>query len=128
MRWSLWRRNASRVAFEASTPDLPLMPRSLSRPQCRATRRTTDSERWMLRLSQTISHRVLAAALLSKVLLGPGVADHPGDFADRDIETGDQGLRAVAAILEFAPLDLARLHRQPRRDALQRLNAGHLVD
>src|SRR6516162_7628337 len=56
----------------------------------------------------------------SKVLLGPGVADHPGDFADRDIETGDQGLRAVAAILEFAPLDLARLHRQPRRDALQR--------
>src|SRR6516225_2249220 len=64
----------------------------------------------------------------SKVLLGPGVADHPGDFADRDIETGDQGLRAVAAILEFAPLDLARLHRQPRRDALQRLNTGHLVD
>jgi hypothetical protein len=50
------------------------------------------------------------------------------DFADRDIETGDQGLRAVVAILEFAPLDLARLHRQPRRDALQRLNAGHLVD
>src|ERR1700704_5299996 len=63
-----------------------------------------------------------------KVLLGPSVADHPGDFADRDIETGDQGLRAVTAILEFAPLDLARLHRQPRRDALQRLNAGHLVD
>ena len=27
----------------------------------------------------------------SKVLLGPGVADHPGDFAGRDIETGDQG-------------------------------------
>src|SRR5215470_7995326 len=64
----------------------------------------------------------------SKVLLGPGVANHPGDFADRDIKTGDQGLRAVTAILEFAPLDLARLHRQPRRDALQRLNAGHLVD
>src|SRR5580658_3695356 len=40
----------------------------------------------------------------SKVLLGAGVADHPDDFADRDIETGDQGLRAVAAILEFAPL------------------------
>src|SRR5271156_1569235 len=51
MRWSLWRRNASRVALEASTPDLPLMPRSPSRPQCCATRRTTDSERWMLRLS-----------------------------------------------------------------------------
>jgi hypothetical protein len=64
----------------------------------------------------------------SEVLLGAGVADHPDDFADRDIETGDQGLRAVAAILEFAPLDLARLHRQSRCDALQRLNAGHLVD
>ena len=51
----------------------------------------------------------------SKVVLGPGVADHPGDFTDRDIETGDQGLRAVAAILEFTLLDLARLHRQPRR-------------
>src|ERR1700682_1445805 len=63
-----------------------------------------------------------------KVLLRPGVADHPGDFADRDIETGDQGLRAVAAILELAPLDLAGLHWQSRRGALQGLNAGHLVD
>src|SRR5580693_6691707 len=67
MRWSFWRRNASRVALEASTPDLPLAPRSPSRPQCCATRRTTDSERWVLRLSQTMSHRVLAAALLSKL-------------------------------------------------------------
>src|SRR6202040_3126132 len=50
-----------------------------------------------------------------KVLLGPGVADHPGDYADRDSETGDQGLCAVPAILEFAPLDLARLHRRRLR-------------
>src|ERR1700724_661925 len=56
------------------------------------------------------------------------VAVHPGDFADRDIESGDQGLRAVAAILELAPLDLAGLHWQSRRGALQGLNAGHLVD
>src|SRR6266481_2178597 len=63
-----------------------------------------------------------------KILFGPGVADHPGDFADRDIESGDQGLRAVAAIFELAPLDLARTHRQSRRGALQGLNAGHLVD
>src|SRR6516225_2035411 len=34
MRWSLWRRHACRVALEASTPDLPLMQRSPSRPQC----------------------------------------------------------------------------------------------
>ena len=33
-------------------------------PQWRATRRTTESERWILRLSQMISHRTLGAALL----------------------------------------------------------------
>jgi hypothetical protein len=33
----------------------------------------------------------------------------------------------VAPVLELAPLDLVRHHRQPRRDALQGLNAGHLV-
>jgi len=44
---------------------------------------------------------------MCEILFGPRVADHPGDFADRDIESGDQGLRAVAAILELAPLDLA---------------------
>ena len=89
----------------------------------------------MLRLSQTMSQRVLGATPLSKlaekpceVLLRPGVADHAFDLAGGDIEGGDQGLSAMAAVLELTPLDLARLHRQARRDALQRLNAGHLVD
>ena len=89
----------------------------------------------MLRLSQTMSHRVLGAALFStraeksrEVLFGPGIADHAFDLAGGDVEGGDQGLSAMAAILELAPLDLARHHRQSRRDALQRLNAGHLVD
>src|ERR1700724_4111250 len=63
-----------------------------------------------------------------KILLGPGVADHPGDFAVRGIKGCDQGLSAVAAILELAPLDPARVDRQSRRGALQGLNAGHLVD
>src|SRR5580700_3353122 len=63
-----------------------------------------------------------------KILLGPPVADHACDLAAGDIEAGDQGLRAVAAILELAPLDLAGLHRQSRRGTLQGLNAGHLVD
>jgi len=31
-------------------------------------------------------------------------------------------------ILELAPLDMPRLHRQGRGGTLQRLNAGHLVD
>src|SRR5260370_32720358 len=47
------RRNASRVALHASTPDFPLTPSLSLRPEARATRRTTDSERGMLRLSQT---------------------------------------------------------------------------
>src|SRR5271156_2954423 len=63
-----------------------------------------------------------------KILLGAGIADHSADLAGGDIESSDQGLRAVAAILELAPLDLAGLHRQSRRGALQGLNAGHLVD
>src|SRR3984893_12919291 len=63
-----------------------------------------------------------------KILVGLRVADHPRDFADRNIESRDQSLRAVAAILELAPLDLAGLHWQSRRGALQGLNAGHLVD
>jgi len=63
-----------------------------------------------------------------KILLGPGVADHSAHLAGGDIETRDQGLRAVAAIFELASLDLARPHRQSRRGALQCLNASHLVD
>src|ERR1043166_4591668 len=65
-RCSGLRRNASRVRLQASTPDLPLTPRLILRPQARATRRTTDSERGMLRLSQTMSHLVSGAELLSK--------------------------------------------------------------
>src|SRR5580693_4457569 len=63
-----------------------------------------------------------------KILLGPPVADHACDLATGDIEAGDQGLRAVASILELAPLDLAGLHWQSRRGTFQGLNAGHLVD
>src|ERR1700730_13825414 len=36
------RRNASRVALHASTPDFPLTPSLSLRPETRATRRTTD--------------------------------------------------------------------------------------
>jgi hypothetical protein len=63
-----------------------------------------------------------------KILFGARVADHARDLAGGDIEAGDQGLGAVAAVFELAPLDFAGLHRQPRRGALQGLNAGHLVN
>src|SRR5271169_6088935 len=50
-----------------------------------------------------------------KILLGAGIADHSADLAGGDIESSDQGLRAVAAILELAPLDLAGLPRHRLR-------------
>ena len=45
MRCSELRRNASRVALEASRPDLPLTPSLPLRPQWRATRRTMETLR-----------------------------------------------------------------------------------
>src|ERR1700738_1818405 len=128
------RRNASRVALDASTPDFPLTPSLSLRPETRATRRTTDSERWMLRLSQTMSHFVLGAALLSRwrrpreILFRPVIAYDAFHPARGDVKSSDKGLSAVALIFDLASLDLARHQRQPRRDALQRLNAGHFVD
>ncbi len=70
----------------------------------------------------------LAAEKSGEILLGARVTDHASDLAGGDVERGDQGLSAMAAVLELTPLDLAGHHRQSRRDALQGLNAGHLVD
>ena len=63
-----------------------------------------------------------------KILFGPGIADHAFDLAGGNIEGRNQGLGAMTVIFEFTPLDLARRHRQSRRDALEDLDAGHLVD
>jgi hypothetical protein len=64
----------------------------------------------------------------SEILLGPGVADDPFDLAGGNVEGSDQGLSAVASVLELTSLDPAWYHRQTWSDALQGLNAGHLVD
>src|SRR5579863_340608 len=69
-----------------------------------------------------------AAEKPCEVILRPGIADHAFDCAGGDVEGGDQGLSAMTAVLELTPFDLARHHRQPGGDALQGLNAGHLVD
>jgi hypothetical protein len=89
----------------------------------------------MLRLSHTIFHRVSGPALFSRafeeareVLLAAGIADHAFDLAGGDVEGGDQGLGPVTAVFEFMPLDLARHHRQVRRNPFQGLDAGLLVD
>ena len=62
------------------------------------------------------------------VLLGAPVADHALDPAAHHIKAGDQGLGAMALILELAPLDPTGAHRQVQGDALQRLDAGSLID
>jgi hypothetical protein len=63
-----------------------------------------------------------------EILFRPRVADDAFDLASGDVESGDQGLSAVALVFELASLDLARHHGKARRGALQCLNAGHLVD
>ena len=135
MRWSGWRRKASRVALDASTPDLPLRPSLPLRPQWRATRRTTDWEKVDVEIvADDVPAGIggnaaqQAAEKPCEVILRPGIADHAFDRAGGDVEGGDQGLSTMAAVLELTPLDLARHHRQPGRNALQGLNAGHLVD
>src|SRR4051812_15791749 len=45
-----------------------------------------------------------------EVLFRPGVADNALDFASADVESGDQGLGAVALIFKLASLDFARHH------------------
>src|SRR5262245_28405766 len=72
--------------------------------------------------------RQQAAEKARKILFGPGIADHALDLAGGDVEGGNQGLSAMAAVLELTPFDLAWHHRQSRRDALKGLDAGHLVD
>src|SRR5438477_4018002 len=51
-----------------------------------------------------------AAEEAREILLSPGIADHTFDLAGGNVEGRDQGLSAVAVILEFPPLDLARHH------------------
>src|SRR3974390_3503199 len=69
-----------------------------------------------------------AAEKPREILFGPGVADNACHLSRADVESGDQGLSAVALVLELAAFDLARHHRQARRNTLQGLNAGHFVD
>ncbi len=59
--------------------------------------------------------------------LGAAVTHNALNFAGDNVEGSDQGLRAVADILELAPLYHPWLHGQRWRGAFQRLNAGHLV-
>jgi hypothetical protein len=48
----------------------------------------------------------------------------PSTLPVGNIQGRNQHLSAVAAVLELTPLDLARRHRQSRRDALERMRMG----
>jgi hypothetical protein len=84
--------------------------------------RTTASERWILRLSQTISHRTSEAALLSKLR-----RKRAKSFSVRVLPITPSTL-SVATSKAAIRVCLARHHRQSWRDALEGLDTGHLVD
>ena len=63
-----------------------------------------------------------------EVVFGASRPDDTAHLAGGDIETGDQGLGTMADVLVFPSFDQARLERQRRGCALERLDAGHLVD
>ena len=67
MRWWMSSKNASRMAIDASTPDLPFSPRSSSISHRRATRRSTLSEICVLRLSAITRHFVVGAPASNRV-------------------------------------------------------------
>ena len=62
-----------------------------------------------------------------EVGFAPVLADPAGNLSGRHVEPGDQGLGAVADILELPPFDGTRAQGQARRAALQGLDAGHLI-
>ena len=62
-----------------------------------------------------------------EVVFGASRPDDTAHLAGGDIETGDQGLGTMADV-RFPSFDQARLERQRRGCALERLDAGHLVD
>ncbi len=83
-----------------------------------------DDAPWLVR-------HPLAEARLEEgceVGFGTAFADRALERAGGDIEGGDERLRAVALVFELPALDLARLHRQAGGQALQGLDAGHLID
>ena len=114
------RRNASRVALDASTPDFPLTPSLNLRPQTRATRRTTDFRKVDVEIvadnGPVCGGSGAAEQVAEKpreILFRPGIANDAFDLASGDVESGDQGLSAVALIFELASLTLPGTNGSP---------------
>src|ERR1700722_9806555 len=125
MRWLPSRRNVSGVTIDWRMPDFPFSPRSSLMLQRSATKRTTPSDMWVLRLSQTTFHGAVGGARRTDC---PGTTQNlprseylrwSRGLCRGDIKRGDQGFFAMPDILELPPFDVSRLHRQARRSMFQ---------
>ena len=63
-----------------------------------------------------------------EILFGAGIADRATDRSGGDVESGDQGFRAMPDVFEFTPFDMPWLHGQAFGGPFQGLDPGHLVD
>jgi hypothetical protein len=99
-----------------------------------ATKRTTAFKQWILRLSltgcQTVSRERLARRRRDRAgsLPRASLADAVADLCRGHIETGNEGRGAVANVFKLRALGASGPYRLRRRNALERLQAGHLVD
>ena len=113
MRWA-WLWNVSRVSIDWRTRVFPFSPSSSWVPQSFATKRTTPSDMWVLRLSHTISHDAVRGFEANncpgrhEIGLGAAITDDGDDLAGSGVERRDQGFRAMADIFEFPPFDVPR--------------------
>ncbi len=77
------------------------------------------------RIGGRLDHRF---DVVSEILLRPSRPHRGGDdLARSHLETGNQGLRAVADVLKFAQCDVAWLHGLRRMFALGGLDTGLLI-
>lgn len=65
---------------------------------------------------------------MREIAFGSRLAELPSHLAGRDVEPGNQGMGAVALILELAALDPSRGHRLRRRCTLKCLYSCHFVN
>jgi hypothetical protein len=129
-------KNSARLWRFLRMPRLPFSPKSVPQsPDSEATQRTSDSQRWMSRLSTTKCQRVAKGSVArtpwrcARKSASVRVAAHEGaiDSARGDIAAEDERAGAVTDVLEFAPRNLPRRQRQVGVLALQRLYAGEFV-
>jgi len=68
---------------------------------------------------------VICAAKSAKVARGSNAGSHK--LSGRDVQVGDQTLRAMPLVFEFLSLNMTGQHGQGWMEPLKSLNAGHLI-